>query len=106
MPKPNAKVFSPPQARGHWVDHWVSFHVLGTSGTVDPPEPLKYRLVCDWLLTQLPDEGLPEALESLAQMWRFYRIPVTEPPMAPALASVLACWGATYVRPVFPVTEE
>jgi hypothetical protein len=84
----------------------VSVHVLGTSGAVDLPEPLKYRLACHFLLTQLPEEGFPEVLESLGEMWRFYRAPVAPPPKLLPPVSTPARVGAKYVRPVFPVTEE
>ncbi len=53
------------------MDRLVSFHCLGTSGELDVPEPLKARIACHLLLSQLPDEGLSEALESLVQMWQF-----------------------------------
>lgn len=90
---------------GH-VEHLVSFHHQATSGEPDVPEPLKARIVCQFLLSQLPDEGLAEALESLVQMWRFYQAPVVPPPALPAPARIPARLGEAYVRPVFPVTEE
>ncbi len=94
-----------PFETGH-VEHRVSFHYQATSGEPDVPEPLRARLACHFLLSQLPDEGLSEALESLVQMWQFYRTPVVSPPALPIPAPIPAKFTETYIRPVFPVTEE
>lgn len=88
------------------VEHLVRFHYLDTCGETDVPEPVKARIACHFLLSQIPDEGMSEALETLAQMWQFYRTPVLPPPALPAPARIPAKLGETYVRPVFPVTEE
>lgn len=88
------------------TDHWVGVHVLGTAAHVELSEPLKLRLFCHFLLTQLPDAGLPEAVETLAEMWRFYREPPVQTPALPPPSSWPVTLGAACVRPVFPVTED
>ncbi len=90
---------------GH-VDHVVRFHCLGTSGKLDLPEPLRSRLAGHFLLTQIPDEGMAEALEALAEMWRFYRERRPFQPALPPAPSVPAAMREPCVRPVFPVAEE
>ncbi len=84
----------------------MSFHLLGTSGETDLPEPIKARLLCHFLLTRIPDEGLPEALESLAGMWMFYQTPTPHPPALPSARSVPARLTGSYAEPVYPVTED
>lgn len=92
---------------GGRVEHLVNFHLQGTSGMLDIPDVLKGRLASHILLTQLPDEGIPEALESLGQMWQFYRMPVSTVPALPqARKSVPARVSGTHVAPVVPVSEE
>lgn len=94
-----------PFGAGH-IEHRVSFHDLSTSGEAEVPEPLKVRIVCHFLLSQIPDEGMAEALETLVGMWLFYRTPVSPPPALPAPVRIPVELRKTYVRPVFPVTEE
>ena len=89
---------------GH-IEHTVDFHLQGTSGFMEIPDNLKGRLACHILLTQLPDEGIPEAAESLGQMCHFYRMPV---PAIPALRpiAVPARISGSRVAEVVPVSEE
>jgi hypothetical protein len=84
----------------------VSFHDLKTSGEPDVPEPLKARIACHFLLSQIPDEGMSEALESLAGLWLFYHLPPPSPRQLPVSPRVPVKVTREYVRPVFPVTEE
>src|SRR5262249_29142035 len=90
-----------PLSKEGCAGHWISFHVLGASGATELPEPLKVRLACHLLLTQLPDEGLEEALESLTCMWQFYRVRLASSPALPAPPSKPARLGDKYVRPEF-----
>jgi hypothetical protein len=92
--------------QGGRVEHVVRFHGLGTSRELDLPEPLRARIACHVLLTWLPDTGLPEALESLAEMWRFHHLPAPPPRQLPVSPSIPVKLMGEYVRPVFPVTEE
>ena len=72
------------------------------------PSPVEEaaRILCHLLVSQIPDRGLHEALESLFEMWRFYRQPVPTMIEAPRLQSIPAKLGATYDRPLFHVTED
>ena len=72
----------------------------------DVPEPLKSRLLCVRLIEALDDRGLPEAVESLTEMVRFYEEPPPPYRDLPEGESIPAQWGEKVVRPVFPVTEE
>jgi hypothetical protein len=80
--------------------------VPGTSGQLELPDAIKARLLCHQLLILLPDQALVEAIESLAEMWRFYRTPALDAPQLPAVDLIPASYGGTYAAPVYPVTEE
>ena len=69
------------------------------------PEPLLQRLLCHALLHLLPEEGLPEAMQSLVDMNEFYRLPRFVPPTLPQ-KSIPARMTGSYVEPVYPVTED
>ncbi|MGH7173119.1 MAG: hypothetical protein ACRELF_00085 [Gemmataceae bacterium] len=84
----------------------LGFHLVGTSGKVDLPEPILNRLLCHGLLQRLPDDALSEAMESLFGMYEFYRLPRYVPPPPLPRKSIPVRMGPGYVRPVFPVTEE
>ena len=47
-----------------------------------------------------------EALESLGQMYQFYRVPLAQTPILPAAERIQARYGNTLVAPVYPVSEE
>ncbi len=95
-----------PQMRQSGETQFVlGFHLFGTSSMAELPEPLLQRLLCHALLHLLPDEGLPEAMQSLVDMNEFYRLPRFVPPPLPQ-KSIPVRIGPGYVRPVFPVTEE
>ncbi len=95
-----------PTVRKAEADHFVSFHVLGTAGEVDLPETIKARMVCHFILTQLPDKGLPEAIESLAEMWRFYAENATRHLALLAPARTAVQLKPKYERPTFTIAEE
>jgi hypothetical protein len=78
------------------------------SGTdmLDLPESVVARVVCHALIQHLDDRGLPEAVESLSDMVRFYRNPPPAYRVLPQGEPITAEWGETRVRPVFPVMEE
>ena len=84
----------------------MDFDLEETSGFVEIPDALKSRFACHILLTQLPEEGIPEALESLGQMWQFYRMPAMRTPALPAPEPIQARYGDTVAAPVYPVSEE
>jgi hypothetical protein len=92
--------------QGGQIEHVIRFPVLATCGVIDIPDAVKARIVCHVLLTQIPDEGMTEALESLGQMWEFYRTPVRQPPPLPAPTSKPAVRGRSYTREPFRVTED
>ena len=65
------------------------------------------RLLCHFLVQQLPDLAFEEAVESLTGMYEFYRespVALLSPP--PPIQSVKARITGSYTAPVYPVTEE
>jgi hypothetical protein len=105
---------------GQWGQHWflpplgqsgeamfvIGLHLFGTSGKLDLPGPILNRLLCHGLVQRLPEDALPEAVESLSEMYKFYRQPFLQQPVLPAPTSIPVRMGPAIVRPVFPVTEE
>ncbi|HKI16339.1 MAG TPA: hypothetical protein VKA15_00585 [Isosphaeraceae bacterium] len=84
----------------------VSIHFSETTSELELPAAMRSRILCHLLVSQIPDRGLGEALESLFEMWRFYREPVPrmiEPPRPQSLPAKL---GATYDRPPFHIAED
>ncbi len=76
---------------------------------MDLPESLRFRLICHFLVSMLPEEGLIDAFEELREMVKFYHAtaelkPVDRlfPPGKPIKATV----RNSYVRPVYPITDE
>jgi hypothetical protein len=102
---PRLQLFMRRDVAGGFVDHRVSFHLQGTSGAIDIPEPVKARVACHLVLTQIPDEGMGEALDSLGEMWRFYHARPAQPALQEPVPSRPVRLGGTTVAPVFPVTE-
>lgn len=76
-----------------------------TAGLPDVSECQQVRALCHLLLERIPDEGLTETLEFLVELWRFHRTPV--PPSNPTpVERIPVKLARTYVRPVFPATED
>jgi len=103
---PGFRLFMETQSPAGQVDYWVSLKIPGTSGGTELPEDFKYRLLCFYFLTNLPQEGLQEAAESLGKMWEFYRVPFVPVPALPAPPTQVVELGHTYVRPTFYVNED
>jgi hypothetical protein len=103
--EPNVYASFQPQAECWPKNWWIRLPVPGTSDEVEPSDPVLSRIICRLILAQLPDEALHEAIEALIEMWRFYRMPVTQLP-PPRLATMAARLGETYVRPEFQLTED
>src|SRR4051812_36632321 len=51
-------LFVKPHTQAADLEHWISFHWLGTSNALELPESTQGRLLCHLLLMQLPDEGV------------------------------------------------
>jgi hypothetical protein len=98
--------FSPPPGKPGETIFFVGFHRFGTFGTEELPEPILKRLICHALLQRISDDALSEAIESLSDMYEFYRHPPLQPPALPVPTSISVRMGPGYVRPVFPVAEE
>jgi hypothetical protein len=98
--------FYPPLGQPGEARLVVGFHLFGTSGAAELPEPILQRLLCHALLQLLPDEGLAEAVESLSDMYEFYRLPRYVPPPSLPQKSIPVRITGSYVEPVYPVTEE
>lgn len=103
-----------------WGKHWLipqpiqsgeslfvlGFHLFGTSGIAELPEPMLQRLFCHALIQRLPDEGLAEAVQSLVDMNEFYRLPRFVPPPLLPQKSIPVRIGEAILAPVYPVTED
>lgn len=70
-------------------------------------EAHRVRVICHVLVDRLPNAALPELVESLGDMFRFYRdrlahtAALAEPPR-----QVRARVAASYDRPTFQIEEE
>jgi hypothetical protein len=95
-----------PMAEASATNFRVNIHLPGTSSEPEIPLSVRSRILCHLLVSQIPDRGLHEALESLFEMWRFYRQPVPTMIEAPRPQSIPVKLGATYDRPLFHVTED
>lgn len=65
-----------------------------------------YRLFCHIVVQLLPAGAFSEAVESLTQMFEFYREPPLALPAQAAPASVQAKVSGSYTAPVYPITED
>ena len=84
----------------------MSVHLSSTSSEPELPESFQIRVICHLLLSQIPDQGLTEALESLFEMRRFYRFRPAQLPAQAEPASIPAALGSSYGRPEFHVSED
>ncbi len=102
-------------------DHWFRFPVCeqphGTRAYFDMCVPSDsevftlsetdaYRLFCHIVVQLLPAGAFSEAVESLTQMFEFYREPPLALPAQAAPASVQAKVSGSYTAPVYPITED
>jgi hypothetical protein len=69
-------------------------------------EHFKRRLICYLLLSEIPEKGLTEALESLLEIRHFYQETPLQIPDMPKLPSIPVQVGKTYVRPEFHISED
>jgi hypothetical protein len=63
------------------------------------------RALCHYLLTKLPEDGLPDVCRSIVEAYEYY----LQPPRIlrmPEHQAVKAKSGRTYQRPSFPIAEE
>lgn len=81
-------------------------HLSGTSSEPEPPESFQIRVICHLLLSQIPEQGMAEALESLFEMRQFYRTPPAQVYAQTEPASIPARQGTEYVRPEFQVSAD
>jgi hypothetical protein len=88
-------------------------HKLVVRTTAGPPQYDKsvfLRAVCCYLLTKLPDDGLPDVCRSIADAYEYYvqspRVlrPYEVHKLKPSPIKAKA--GRTYERPSFPIVEE
>jgi len=93
------------QMPGASFDHGV---VLGThSGVLRRDEDILRRLVCHYILSTIPNEGLPEVFQSLLDYRSYYlEENFRRPALPPAQDVVKAKWARTYDRPAFGVVGE
>lgn len=86
---------------------YFGLHLIGTVDHVDLPEPVVARLACHFLLQQLGDEALKDALESLTDAYSAQLAREAPPkPLPQPTRTVKARVGKSVVRPVFPITDE
>ena len=94
------------QAAGITLSHDAQFEGLIPNGRFEDYIPIIRRVLCHYLLDQLPDEGLPEAYDSLGGMQEFYSEPHSQSvPRLPQHVTA-ASYGDSYERPEFRIAEE
>jgi hypothetical protein len=85
----------------------VTFHLQETGAGVEIPEALKLRIYSHILLDQLPDKGVADAFEAIAQASEFYAAPPTHLLVTPRIGQAIpAAVGRVYERPAFPLIED
>lgn len=79
-----------------------------TAGVPHYDKAALLKTVGHFLLSRMPDEGLTEALEGLAETYTYWKIRSQELPESshPVSTFYNAVDGSSYVRPTFRVTEE
>jgi len=90
------------------TDHRICFQPLGTSREAGLTLQLQQRLICHYVLTRIPDEGINEVMESLADMWLFYaKKSIQNIPLAiTSSPSKIARRGEQYTRPDFHASTD
>jgi len=70
-------------------------------------EEIMHRLYCHLVVSLLPPPSLPEACESLQEIYKYYQtLPPAPLPALPHSEPIQAKWGLTYERPEFHVAED
>ena len=69
---------------------------------------LMLRFACFYLVSIMPDEGIPELYETLSEMHEFYntRIQEDKPLLLPQPKKIQATIGKSIVRPEFSIESE
>ena len=80
--------------------------VRTTAGPPQYDQSVFMRAVCHYLLTKMPDEGLPDVCRSIADAYEYYLQPPRSLRSFDVHRSVKAKSGRTYERPPFPIAEE
>lgn len=85
----------------------IRFEVQGTTSGVQDLGNLLKRTVCFALLSRLPNEGLPDVIESLRDALEFYRLPRGPTPhQLPARAGRAAARGTSVERAPVLLDDE
>lgn len=92
---------------GYEWSHSVMFKQLdeGTNYQCVSPKII-HRLLCHFLIDRIPDEGLPELVESVGGIYEFYQLPAPTPALLPQHRSVSGEISRSYERPPFQIEEE
>jgi len=79
-----------------------------TAGVPQYDKTALLKTVGHFLLSRMPDEGLTEALEGLAETYTYWKVRCQELPNSSHTVSSFynAVNGSSYVRPAFRITEE
>jgi hypothetical protein len=95
----------------HWcgetsgAEYQHTMCVRTTTGLPQYDKSVFLRAMCHYLLTKLPDEGLPDVCRSIVEAYEY----CLQPPKIlrmPDHQTVKAKAGRTYERPSFPIAEE
>ncbi len=87
--------------------HYVQFGTDQTDDRLHLPEVILWRFLSHILIDELPDEGLPELLESLSSLLEFYHEPALETPKLPGKTeTILTTVVSERQRPVIVLEEE
>lgn len=85
---------------------FVRFLVDTTSREATCPQNFVWRLFCHFLVNQIPDHGLPELTNSLADLYEFYSHRPTVAELPPPISVHPVEVVESYDRPPFHVTED
>lgn len=85
---------------------FIEIRCLSGDGTPVLDEELAHRLLCHYLITQLPGDALVETANELADLYDFYKQRVNVTRVLPKAEAIPARLGEMTVRPVYPVSDE
>lgn len=86
--------------------HEIRFHLQETAARPEYSLLLLSRLLCHYLINRIPDKAIPELIESVGRIYRFYSAaPRTLPPSLP-IPKITGKIERLYKRPDFHVDEE
>lgn len=65
-----------------------------------------FRILCHYLVDAVPDNGVPEMLDSVVSLFEYYRVPSQTVVVGPERKQLPASLGKVYQSPTFHIPEE